>query len=264
MPAIVVLVKQVPDTWSPRGLEEDFTLDRDAADLVIDEVNEYAVEQALRFKEANPDRGFEVVPLTAGPQGADDALRKALAMGADRAVWLSDANLAGSDVLGTGWALHNAINQVPDVQLVIAGAASSDGSMGAVPGILAEYRQQPALTNLKSLSLEGEVLRGVRETNEGDYTLEANLPAVVSVTDQAEKPRFPNFKGIMAAKKAEVLTLDLAAVGVSPEQVGLAHAATAVTAASERPARTAGDVVQGTPEEMARAIVEYLAEKNLV
>ncbi|AZA09454.1 electron transfer flavoprotein subunit beta/FixA family protein [Corynebacterium pseudopelargi] len=262
MPAIVVLVKHVPDTWSTRTLEEDFTMDRDNVDLVIDEVNEYAVEQALRLKEAN--EGYEVVALCAGPAGAEEALRKALAMGADRAVLLQDDALAGSDVLGTSWALFNAINQVPDVQLVITGAASSDGSMGQVPGILAEYRQQPALTYLKSISIEGDTVRGVRETADGDFEIEASLPAVVSISDKADKPRFPNFKGIMAAKKAEIQTLNLAAIGVAAEQVGLAHAATAVTQAQERPKREAGERIYGNPEELATKIAQFLADEKLI
>ncbi|AZA11257.1 electron transfer flavoprotein subunit beta/FixA family protein [Corynebacterium gerontici] len=261
MPAIVVLVKHVPDTWSKRTLEADFTMNRSDVDAVIDEVNEYAIEQALKLKEAH---GYEVVALTAGPEGAEEALRKALAMGADRAMLLRDDALAGSDVLGTSWALLNAVNQIPDVQLIICGAASSDGSMGQVPGILAEYRQQPALTYLKSVSVDGTTIRGVRETADGDYEIEAQLPAVVSISDKADKPRFPNFKGIMAAKKAEIPTYNLAAIGVSPEQVGLAHAATAVTSAEEHPKREGGEKIYGSAEQLAEQLADFLANEKLI
>ena len=108
MPAIVALVKHVPDTWSTKSLEEDHTLDRTSVDNVIDEVNEYSVEQALRIKEANPD--FRVVAVTMGPAGADEALRKALAMGADDAVHVLDDALSGADALSTAWTLNAAIN----------------------------------------------------------------------------------------------------------------------------------------------------------
>lgn len=265
MPTIVALIKNVPDTWSTRTLASDFTLDRENVDSVIDEINEFALEQALRLRDDNPDAGFRVVALTAGPAAADEALRKALAMGADDAVRLTDDTLAGSDVLGTAWALHNAINTIADVALIIAGSASSDGSMGALPGILAEYRQLPALTSLSAVRISGQEITATRETTQGTYELQATLPAVLSIADKADKPRFPNFKGLMAAKKAEITTLDLAAVGVAAEQVGLAHAATAVTAAEDRPARTAGEVIRANdPAEAASRIADFLAEKKLL
>ena len=259
MSTIVVLVKNVPDTWSIKTLNPDFTLHSEGVDKVIDEINEYAVEQALQLREAH--EGFRVVALTAGPERADTALRKALAMGADEAVLLTDPSLAGSDLIGTAWALNNAINALDDVQLIITGNASSDGATGALPGMLAEYRQLPALTNLRSLTLEGTQLKGVREAHEGEYHVTAPLPAIVSVTEQSTKPRFPNFKGLMAAKKAEVRTLTLADIGVAPEQVGLAHAATAVQAAETRPERSRGDIIRGN---RAPEIVEFLAAKKLI
>ena len=138
MPAIVVLVKHVPDTWSQKALEEDNTLDRVNVDSVIDEINEYAMEQALQLRDDNPDAAYRVIALTMGPAGADETLRKALAMGADDAVHVLDEAIAGSDLLGTAWVLTNAINTIADVALVVAGNASSDGAMGALPGVLAE------------------------------------------------------------------------------------------------------------------------------
>ena len=231
MPAIVVLVKNVPDTWSTKSLTADFTLDREAADNVIDEINEFAVEQALRLREANPE--FTVVALSAGPAGSEEALRKALAMGADDAVLLIDDALAGSDILGTAWALTNALQQIPDVSLIISGVASSDAGTGAW-------------------------------TAEGHFNIEAPLPAIVSVTDQADKPRFPNFKGIMAAKKAEIRQLELADIGVDPQQVGLGYASTAVTAAVTRPVRTQGEIIRDEPAAAAARIVDYLVAEKLI
>lgn len=265
MPTIVALIKNVPDTWSTRTLAPDFTLDRDNVDNVIDEINEFALEQALRLREANPDAGYRVVALNAGPAGSDEALRKALAMGADEAIQLRDDALAGSDVIGTAWALHNAINTVADVQLIVTGNASSDGSMGALPAILAEYRQLPALTELSSITLSGAEITATRETNLGTYELKSQLPAVVSVGDKADKPRFPNFKGLRAAKNAEITVLDLVAIGVAPGQVGLDNAATIVRSAENRPARAAGEVYRANdPAEAATRIADYLAEKKLI
>lgn len=259
MPAIVVLVKNVPDTWSERTLNPDFTLHREGVDEIIDEINEYAVEQALRIREANPE--YKVVALTAGPERAQEALRKALAMGADEAVLLSDDALAGSDLLGTAWALNNAINAIEDVALIVTGAASSDGSMGALPAVLSEYRQIPALTHLRSVTVTGGEVAGVREVPEGEYELSSSLPAIVSIGEKADKPRFPNFKGIMAAKKAEIRVLDLATIGVAAEQVGLAHASTAVTAAEPRPERQGGDLVYNNG---AQAIIEFLSAEKFI
>ncbi|QGU07109.1 Electron transfer flavoprotein subunit beta [Corynebacterium occultum] len=265
MPAIVALVKNVPDTWSTRKLTPDFRLDRESVDSVIDEINEFSVEQALRLRDDNPEAGYRVIALGAGPAGADEALRKALAMGVDEAVHLADEALAGSDVIGTAWALNNAINTIEDVALIIAGAASSDAAVGALPGILAEYRQIPALTSLSEIKLESGQVQAVRESNKGTYQLQSALPAVVSVSDKADKPRFPNFKGLMAAKKAEIKSLDLAAIGVAPEQVGQAHASSSVTAAQERPARTAGELVHANDPAVAAAkIADFLAAQKLI
>lgn len=265
MPAIVVLVKHVPDTWSRKALEADHTLDRTNVDSVIDEINEFAMEQALQLRDDNPEAAHRVIALTMGPAGADETLRKALAMGADDAVHLLDDALAGSDLLGTTWALTNAINTIEDVALIVAGNASSDGAMGALPGILAEYRQVPALTGVSSVALDGQTVTAVRETPAGRHELTAQLPAIVSVTDKAPKPRFPNFKGLMAAKKHEVTVLSTAAIGVDPAQVGLAHSATAVTAATQRPERTAGDVIGGADGQAAAAhVAGFLADEKFL
>ncbi|QGU04379.1 electron transfer flavoprotein subunit beta/FixA family protein [Corynebacterium comes] len=265
MPAIVVLVKHVPDTWSQKALEADNTLDRVNVDSVIDEINEFAMEQALQLRDDNPDAAYRVIALTTGPAGADETLRKALAMGADDALHVLDEAIAGSDLLGTAWVLTNAINTVGDVALIVAGNASSDGAMGALPGILAEYRQVPALTNVRSVAVDGQTITGVRETAEGRFELSAQLPAIVSVTDKAPKPRFPNFKGLMAAKKHDVTVLDIAAIGVAAGQVGLAHAATAVTAAATRPVRESGDVISGADGDAAAGrIAEFLAAEKFL
>ncbi len=223
MTNIVVLIKQVPDTWSERKLKDgDWTLDREAADAVLDEINERAVEEALLIREKEAADGTEgsVTVLTAGPERATEAIRKALSMGADKAVHLLDEGLHGSDVVQTGWALARALGTIEGTELVIAGNEATDGTGGAVPAIIAEYLGLPQLTHLRKLSLEGDKITGERETDDGVFTIEATLPAVVSVNEKINEPRFPSFKGIMAAKKKEVTKLTLAEIGVESDEVG--------------------------------------------
>ena len=198
MTNIVVLIKQVPDTWSERKLTDgDYTLDREAADAVLDEINERAVEEALQIREKEAADGVEgsVTVLTAGPERATEAIRKALSMGADKAVHLKDDGLHGSDVIQTGWALARALGTIEGTELVIAGNEATDGSGGAVPAIIAEYLGLPQLTHLRKLSLEGGKVTGERETDDGLFTLEATLPAVVSVTEKIERAALPVLQG---------------------------------------------------------------------
>ena len=242
---IVVLVKQVPDTYSERKLRDDGVLDRDATDAVLDEINERAVEAALQLKEAND--GSEVTVLTMGPDRATDAIRKALSMGADKAVHLSDEALAGSDAMATAKvlaaAIKTAIGTVEGVDLVLAGNEASDGRGAAVPAMVADVLGWPAMTHVRELTVEGGAVTGRRETDDGVTVLTAELPVVVSVSEKINEPRYPSFKGIMAAKKKPVATLSLADVGVDAGEVGLANALTTVTSASPKPPKSAGEKV---------------------
>jgi electron transfer flavoprotein beta subunit len=241
---IVVLVKQVPDTYSERKLRDDGVLDRDATDAVLDEINERAVEAALQLKEANDGAGDSVVTvLTMGPDRATDAIRKALSMGADKAVHLSDDALAGSDAVSTAKVLAKAIGTVEGVDLVLAGNEASDGRSAAVPAMVADVLGWPAMTHVRELTVEGGAVTGRRETDDGVTVLTAELPVVVSVSEKINEPRYPSFKGIMAAKKKPVATLTLADVGVDAGEVGLANALTTVTSASPKPPKSAGEKV---------------------
>ncbi|HEY0639101.1 MAG TPA: electron transfer flavoprotein subunit beta/FixA family protein [Pseudonocardiaceae bacterium] len=258
---IVVLVKQVPDTWSERRLSEsDHTLDRDSADAVLDEINERAVEAALQLQEAH---GGEVTVVCMGPDRATDAIRKALSMGADKAVHLTDDALRGSCAVQTARALAKAIGTVGEYDLVIAGDESTDGASGAVPAMLAELLDLPQLTRARSLSIDGTTITVERETDDGLTTASASLPAVVSVNEKINDPRYPSFKGIMAAKKKPVSTLGLADAGIDPSEVGLANATTTVLEAAPRPPRTAGQKVTDEGDG-GRKIIEYLIAQKLV
>jgi electron transfer flavoprotein beta subunit len=258
---IVVLVKQVPDTWSERKLTDaDHTLDRESADAVLDEINERAVEEALLLKEAH---GGEVTVVAMGPGRATDAIRKALSMGADKAVHVSDEALHGSDVLATAKVLAKAIGTVEGFDLVIAGNEATDGRAGAIPAILAELLGLPQVTQLRKLTVEGSVVKGERETEEGVAHLEANLPAVVSVTEKINEPRYPSFKGIMAAKKKPVTTLTVADLGVDASDVGLGGAWSSVLEAAPKPPRTAGQRVEDSGDGGSK-IAEYLVGQKLI
>ncbi|MGV9411284.1 electron transfer flavoprotein subunit beta/FixA family protein [Nocardia sp. NPDC003693] len=261
MPNIVVLIKQVPDTWSERKLTDgDYTLDREAADAILDEINERAVEEALLIKEA---QGGEVTVLAMGPARATDAIRKALSMGADKAIHIQDDAIHGSDAVQTSYVLAAALGQIEGVELVIAGNEATDGRAGAVPAIIAEYLGLPQLTHLRKLTVDGDRISGERETDEGVFKLEAGLPAIVSVTEKINEPRFPSFKGIMAAKKKEVQTFTLADLGVDPETVGVANAGTQVTGVTPKPARTAGEKIVDEGEG-GQQIATYLVGQKII
>jgi electron transfer flavoprotein beta subunit len=258
---IVVLVKQVPDTYSERKLRSDGTLDRDATDAVLDEINERAVEAALQLKEAHD--GSEVTVLTMGPDRATDAIRKALSMGADKAVHLSDEALAGSDAVQTAKALAKAIGTVEGVDLVVAGNEASDGRAAAVPAMVADILGLPALTHAREVTVEGSTVTVKRETDDGITTLTAELPAVVSVGEKINEPRYPSFKGIMAAKKKPVTTLGLADAGIDPSEVGLANALTAVTSSQPKPPKSAGEKVTDEGDG-GQKIAGYLVGQKLI
>lgn len=261
MPTIAVLVKQVPDTWSTKTLTADNTLERNSVDNVVDEINEFAVEAALQLAES---LGARVVAVSMGPAGSEEALRRAVAMGASDAVLLIDDNLAGSDAIATAWALNHALNTIEDLALIVAGNQSSDGETSLVPGLLAEYRQIPALTQVHNLAAAEGAVTATREDERGTWELSAALPAIVSVTEKSFSPRFPNFKGMRAAKSHPITQLTLAEIGVDPATVGLENSATRVTDAQQVPPRTPGDKIEGPAESVAAEIVAQLQARNLV
>ncbi|MFI2304683.1 electron transfer flavoprotein subunit beta/FixA family protein [Actinacidiphila glaucinigra] len=257
---IVVAVKYVPDATGDRHFAGDLTTDRDAVDGLLSELDEYAVEQALQIAEASGDA--EVTVVTVGPEDAKDALRKALSMGADRAVHVEDEGLHGSDVMGTSLVLAKAVERV-GFDLVVTGMASTDGTAGVVPALLAERLGVPQVTLLSQVTVGGGVVSGRRDGDTASEQVEASLPAVVSVTDQSGEARYPSFKGIMAAKKKPVESLDLSDLGVEAELVGLAGAWSVVDEAAARPARTAGVIVKDEGEG-GKQLAEFLASQKFI
>nr|WP_153426975.1 electron transfer flavoprotein subunit beta/FixA family protein [Streptomyces alkaliphilus] len=257
---IVVCVKYVPDATGDRGFTDELTTDRESVDGLLSELDEYAVEQALQIAESADDA--EITVLTMGPEDANDALRKALSMGADKAVHVEDDDLRGTDVFGTSLVLARAIEKV-GYDLVVCGMASTDGVMGVLPALLAERLGVPQVTLLSEVSVADGTVTGRRDNDAASEELSASLPAVVSVTDQSGEARYPSFKGIMAAKKKPVETLDLEDLDIEAEQVGLAGAWTAVEDATERPARTKGEIVTDEGEG-AKQLASFLAERKFI
>ncbi|MFI9355301.1 electron transfer flavoprotein subunit beta/FixA family protein [Streptomyces lydicus] len=257
---IVVCVKYVPDATGDRHFAEDLTVDRDDVDGLLSELDEYAVEQALQIKEAADDA--EITVLTVGPEDANDALRKALSMGADKAVHVEDDDLHGTDALGTSLVLAKAIEKT-GYDLVVCGMASTDGTMGVLPALLAERLNVPQVTQLSEVSVADGKVTGRRDGDTASEQLEAALPAVVSVTDQSGEARYPSFKGIMAAKKKPVESLDLDDLGIEADEVGLEGAWTKVEDAAERPARTAGTIVKDEGEG-GKQLAEFLAGQKFI
>ena len=260
---IVVCVKYVPDATGDRQFTEDLTVNRDDVDGLLSELDEYAVEQALQIADEADDA--EITVLTVGPEDAKDALRKALSMGADKAIHVEDDDLHGSDVMGTSLVLAKAVEKA-GYDLVIAGMASTDGVMGVLPAILAERLGIPQVTLLSEVKVSGGpngTVTGRRDGDSASEQLEASLPALVSVTDQSGEARYPSFKGIMAAKKKPVESWDLSDLDLEAEEVGLEGAWTAVDSATQRPARTAGTVVKDEGEG-GKQLAEFLAGQKFI
>ncbi len=258
---IVVLVKHVPDATADRTFTDaDHTTDRAGVDGLLSELDEYAVEEALDLADTH---GGEVTALTMGPEQALDAVRKALQMGASAGVHVVDDALHGSDALATSLVLAKAVGKIGSYDLVLTGMASTDGGMSVVPAMLAERLGLPHLGFAAEVSVEGSTVRIRRDGDTAAETVECSLPAVVAVTDQINEPRYPSFKGIMAAKKKPVQTWTLADLGVEPAQVGLSAAWTAVESVTPRPPRSAGEVVADEGDGGTK-LAEFLAARKFV
>lgn len=266
---IIVPVKWVPDSQLERRFTEQRRIDR--SEGVLGELDEYPLEAALRIKEA-AEAEVRVSALTVGPDGASAAAKKALQIGADDAFHLCDEALSGADVWATSAALRAAVEQILAVSeldgdaahLVLTGMASEDGESGAVPAQLAERLGTHLITQVTELSLEeGRVIATRISAGSGhseQQRVAAALPAVVSVTDQANDPRYPNFKAIMAAKRKPLTTWSLADVGLEP---AAAQAKVRLLTAEPRPPRTSGEIITDEGDAGVK-IVEFLAKERVL
>jgi electron transfer flavoprotein beta subunit len=258
---IVVCVKQVPDTEVERTLlPSDNTLDRGSVDGVINYIDEFAIEEGLKIAETLGDS--EVTILSMGPAKASESIRKALSMGAHKAVHLIDDGLAGSDALETSLALAQVLKLI-GFDLVILGSESTDARTGMVPAMLAERLGVPQLTLASKVDISGSDITVRRVSDDGYTVVTASLPAIVSVVEKTNEPRYPTFKGIMAAKKKPVQTLTLADISVDADAVGLANATTWVSDFAARPPRAAGVVVKDEGDGGAK-VAGFLAERKFI
>ena len=259
---ILVTVKFTPDLQSNRSFTNG-AVTRTADDGSMNELDENAVEAALQLVEAAGEG--EVIALTVGGPDAVAAVRKALQLGVGQAIHVSDPAIAGSDVFGTAKVLAAAVRRLHEespLDLVITGMAALDGLTSMLPTALAVALDWPQLTLASALSVTDGVATIERHMPDAHETVSAPLPAVVSVTDEANKPRYPNFKMIMAARTAVVTVWTLEDLGVVPATVGTSGARTTVLDASPRPPRADRVVVTDTGEG-GRALADFLLERGL-
>lgn len=259
---IVVTVKQVPDTWAEKKLDpSDQTTDRASVENVMNEMDEYGVEEALRIKEAH---GGEVTVVTMGPEKAVETVRKALSMGADKAVHLTDSALHGSDAIETSEALAKVISSLsPD--LVITSSEASDARGGVMGALLAERLGYPQLTLARKVTVDPDnsSVTIERQGDNGYAVVQGSLPALVGVVEKINEPRYPSFKGIMAAKKKPLTTMGLGDAGIDAGSVGLGNATTKVDESEPRPPKSAGQKVKDEGDGGTK-IADFLASQKLI
>jgi electron transfer flavoprotein beta subunit len=256
---IVVLTKPVPDPTVQERLGPDGRVDRSGSN-VINGNDEYALEAALKLVEAHEG---DVTVVAMSPESGRDVLRKGLAMGAARAVLVTDPALAGSDWLSTARVLAAALKSL-EFDLVLAGVDTSDGGAGVVPAGLAALLGLPYLSNAAKIEPQGDRVRVRRITAIGHEMLEAPIPALISCTQALGAPRYPTLKGIMGARSKEIATRTLAELGLDGQPVGGAASGTRVVELRQPAARGEGKVVRGPAAEAAHEIVEFLAVRGLV
>jgi electron transfer flavoprotein beta subunit len=252
---VVVCVKQIPDPADPGALDpETKTLKRDVK-LILDESDSYGVEMALQLVDAAG--GGEVTLVSMAPNSETGGLRTALAMGAAKAVLVSDDALKGSDALGTAKVLAKAVERAGEAQLILTATESSDGYTGTVPEQLAELLGLPSVTFAKEISVDGDTVKIQRQTELGYDEVECPTPCVVSVTAGVVEPRYPSFKGIMAAKSKPVDEVTVADLGIDAGEVGWAGAGQEIVAIEPAPAREAGEVIEDDGEAHLK-VIEFL------
>ncbi|KQZ85400.1 electron transfer flavoprotein subunit beta [Microbacterium sp. Root166] len=255
---IVVLVKEVPDTYGDRKLSLETGLaDRAASESVLDEIGERALEVALSYADAHP--GTEVVVLSMAAESASATVRKGLAMGASSAVQVIDETLLGADLGLTAEVLAAAVKRT-GYDLVIAGNQSTDGSGGVIASMVAELLDVPAATYLSSVEIGETEVAGVRATEDATARVSAPLPAVISITEALPDARFPNFKGIMAAKKKPFETVSLEDLGIEPHDPGASRSI--VISLSEKPPREAGVKIVDEGD-AGEKLAEFLIQNRL-
>ena len=263
---IAICVKQVPDSWAEKKMV-DGRLDRQSVDAVLNDLDEYAIEEALRIVEPlnegkeSPEHTITLISM--GPDRATEAIRKGLSMGADNGILVSDEALVGSDAIATSKVLADVISK-NGFDLVFCGTESTDARMSVIPAMLAERLGFAQLTFAGSVKVDvgAKSVEIARMTDSGVETMSAQFPCVVSVIEKINEPRYPSFKGIMAAKKKEIKTTSLSEIGISASEVGVSGAWSIVEGAEPRPARAKGIKVEDGGDGGAK-LADFLVEKRL-
>lgn len=260
---IVVCVKHVPDVQSDRRFTEDGRVDRGRDAGTLNELDENALEAALALVEAH---GGEATVLTMGPAAAEDAVRRGLQVGAHHGIHVRDDALEGSDVFATARVLASAVRRAGErapVDLVLTGTASLDGQTAVLPALLGAELGWPTASLAARIDVVGAVLEVRRHVEDAEETLAAPLPAVVSVTDRANEPRYTSFKGIQAARKKSVEVVTLSDLELTPDEVGRSGARTRVATSTLRPPREGRVLVTDTGDAGVR-IADFLAANRLI
>jgi electron transfer flavoprotein beta subunit len=261
---ICCLVKEVPDAAVQKRIDpETKRLDR-SGEKNLNPFDTHALEEAMQIREGGAVQVDEIVAVTMGPESAQRALHKAVALGADRSVHLTDPALAGSDVNATGYALAQVLKaEQPD--LVLLGQQSDDGECYTIGAVVADHLQMPSLTQVINIEVADGKLVCERQAEYGYDTVEVELPAVISVGDAINEPRYPSLKAIMGAKKKPLDTKAAADVGIDPSQVGEEGSKTRVLAINPPPAKEPGEIIEDEDtNETVEKIVAWLEERKLI
>jgi electron transfer flavoprotein beta subunit len=261
---ICVLVKEVPDAAVQKRIDPNtMRMDR-SGEKNLNPFDTHAIEAAMQIKEGGAIPVEEVIAVTMGPDSAVRALHKAVALGADRSVHLSDDALSGSDVCATGYALAKVLeSESPD--LVLLGQQSDDGECYTIGAVVADHLQMPSLTQVIKIDVTDGKLRCERQAEYGYDTVEVELPAVISVGDAINEPRYPSLKAIMGAKKKPLDGKATGDVGIDAGMVGESGSKTAVLALNPPPAKEAGEIIEDEDtNETVEKIVAWLDERKLI
>jgi electron transfer flavoprotein beta subunit len=261
---ICVLVKEVPDAAVEKRMDPDSKrLDR-SGEKNLNPFDTHAIEAAMQIREGGAVEVDEIVAVTMGPDTAFRALHKAVSLGADRSIHLTDEALAGSDVCATGYALAKTLeSESPD--LVLLGQQSDDGECYTIGAVVADHLKMPSLTQVIKVEVADGKLRCERQAEYGYDTVDVELPAVISVGDAINEPRYPSLKAIMGAKKKPLDTKSTADVGIEPDRVGERGSRTAVLSLNPPPAKEAGEIIEDEDtNETVERIVAWLEERKLL
>ncbi len=258
---IIVCIKQVPDTNDVKIDPKTNTLIREGVKSVINPFDENAIEEAVRLKEAH---GGKVTVITMGPPQATEALKTAIAMGADEAILISDRAFAGADTWATSYTLSQAIKKVGSFDLVLFGKQAIDGDTAQVGPGVAEFLDIPQITFAIKIDIDGGTIKVKRQLEESAEIVETKMPAAVTVIKQINEPRLPSLKGQMRAKKAEIPVWTAEMIMAEPENIGLKGSPTQVVRIFTPPPRGNSEMLEGTPEEMAVKLFNKLKEQKII